>query len=93
MICADHLNTAVLVELTAQATDRHVGRQKILRRDRPETTDVLGTDDLKLPIEVAAAVLGLVGQGIAIAGWAAFERVEDVNVLALQRARFNNFVQ
>ena len=58
-----------------------------------QAADELRPDDAQLGVEVLAAVGGFVGQGRAVVRRPALEDVEDVDVLALQRAGLDDLVE
>jgi len=58
-----------------------------------QATDEFGLNDLQLPFEKFATIRDLVGRRSPIAGWSALQGVQNVDLLAPQRAGFNDLIQ
>ena len=89
----DHQRPAACTErmyLAAQARERGLGREQVLRGDAPHGDDQRRRHELDLPLEVAAALQRLLRLRVAIARRPALEHVGDVDVLALEAERFQH---
>ena len=58
--------------------------QEGLRRSAAERDEMLGADEIELPLEERPAVGALLGRRRAVPRRAALERVEDVDLFALE---------
>ena len=93
MVGHQHLGAAVIVEPSSQLTDRTCGSEQGVRRDGAQTADEFRLQKVQLPLEVAPAVGHFFRQRGTIVGRAAFEHVQDVHILSLPRAGFDDLVQ
>ena len=79
-------HAAILVDLAAQAGDAGRGLQERLGGRAAERDQMLGPDEIELPLEEGPGVGAFLGRWRAIAGRSALERVEDKDFLALEAA-------
>jgi hypothetical protein len=93
MIRYQYLAFKITMQLSSQTTHRKLTLHQFLRADGTQTDDVLRSQDRELLLIVLTAVIDLVRIGISISRWSAFHRVEDVNISAMEAARFNHFRQ
>src|SRR6185503_822767 len=90
MISTHDLHAAKRMNFAAQLADRYGCSQKILGRHGAEAANEFRADEVELIFQVAAAIRKFVRQRISIPGRPAFKHVQDVNVLPLQPAGFND---
>src|SRR5262245_56172399 len=91
MIGGHEHRVAILVFAAAQSRDWIVRLQEALRRELAERDDHLGFHRVDLAQQERFALLHLVGLGIAIVRRTALEHVGDVDVLAAQTDRLDDF--
>ena len=93
MIGAEDGNALIFVKLAAQTADTGGGVEQGFRGISAQAADIFRLQDTQLPVEKMAAVGNFVIGGVAVAGRAAFEDVENVNIFAAQGAFCDNFVE
>jgi hypothetical protein len=93
MIRGDDLDVTKAMKASPQLTDGHRGAEQVLGGHRTEAADELRLNDFQLLEQEATAVRGLCWLGIPIAWRAAFQDVQNINVLTPQRASFDDLVE
>ena len=76
-----------------KAANRHAGIQQVLRGHGSQATEVFRLQNLELSLQEIATIGGFFGGGVAIARWSALQDVQNVHLVAPQRAGFDDLVQ
>jgi hypothetical protein len=87
------LGVAKAMEASSQLTDGDRGIEQVLGGHGAEAADKFWLNDRQLPLEEIATVGGFRGGWIPITGRTALQDVENVHILAPQRAGFDDLVE
>src|SRR5258707_4256585 len=90
MECRHQPDAVELAPGSTQARDRSLVSKERLHREPSERDDRSRLNRRKLGLQKGFARLDFIGLRIAVAGWAAFDDVADVDVLATKPHRFDH---
>src|SRR5205085_2576757 len=88
-----HRNALIIMEATAQTSQRLGGVQEIHRRATAERDNELGPNEVKLALKEPATISRLVRERSAISRRPAFENVANINFLAFKSTGLDDFGQ
>ncbi len=79
-----------LVKFSTQSSHRKFCLQKFMSADGPKTDDVIRSENRKLRLIKAPAILAFVQLGVAIVGWSTFDGIKNVDVFPAKFAGFDH---